>query len=220
MNKRFLLAAFCSGMISTALLNGCGLLDERPHSKTDIEEFVTDIDKDATVDYKSREKLTIWGRPYYSYDAVIGGINCQVLDVCYYKDAVMNIRKGYTLETNYPYKLCEELWNDVSEDYPGVDDIKAKNDDPELRLAYESVGDKFDDVTRVDVEEKDDEMTEELFDEYWDFYCDLMGAMEDYPEYKTVSLTITHKEKNFYIVFYDTDEEVYEEEYEKLFGDN
>ena len=221
MNKGLLLTAFCSGIVSTALLNGCGILDERPHSKADIEEFVTDIDKDATVDYKSREKHIIWGRPYYSYDAVIGGIDCQVVDASRYKDAVMCIRLGYDLKTNYPYKLCEELWDDVREDYPDVDDIKPSNSDPELRLDYDSAGVKdYNDKTRVDVTEEDDEMTEELFDEYWDFYCDLMDAMEDYPEFNGVSLTIRNEDKDFYIVFFGTDEEVYEREYEKLFGDN
>ena len=172
------------------------------------------------MDYDSREKHNIWGRPYYSYDAVIGGIDCQVLDACYYKDAVMDLRKGYNLETNYPYRLCEELWDDVSEDYPGVDAIKVSNSDPELRLAYDSVGTKSYDVTSVNVEEKDDEMTEELFDEYWNFYCDLMDAMEDYPEFNGVALFITNKDKNFRVAFLSTDEEVYEEEYKKLFGDN
>ena len=220
MNRRFLLAAFCSGMISTALLNGCGLFDERPHNKAEIEEFVTDIDKDATVDYKSREKLKIWGRPYYSYDAVIGGIECQVLDACRARDE-MCLKMGYDLQTDYPHKLCEELWDDIREDYPDVGDMHVSNSNPDLRLAYDSVGvEAYNDDTDIWVDEEDDDMTEELFDEYWDFYCDLMDAMEDYPEFSEVSMIITNEDRDFHIVFLNTDEEVYEEEYKKLFGDS
>lgn len=219
MTKKFLLAAFCSGIVSTALLSGCGLFESRPHSKTAVGEFVTDIDKNATVDYKSREKITLWGRTCYKYDAVIGDIDCQVIDVLHIKDEI-GLTEVYTLKTNYQYKLCEELWDEISEEHPDVDDIAMMNSDPDLQLAYESVEAKGGDITHIFVHEEDDEMTEELFDEYWDFYCDLMDAMEEYPEFSSVALTITNENKDFYIVFLGTDEDEYKEEYEKLFGDN
>lgn len=218
MNKKFLLAAFCSGLISTALLSGCSLFGPKPHSKTAIEDFVTDIDKNATVDYKSREKITLWGRDCYKYDAVIGDIDCQVIDTLHLKDE-LGLVEVYTLKTNYPYKLCEELWDNVSGEHPDVDCIAVMNSDPDLQLAYESAEAKGGDITHIFVHEEDNEMTKELFDEYWDFYCDLMDAMEDYPEFRSVSLTITNENKDFYIVFLGTDEDEYKEEYDKLFGD-
>ena len=218
MNKRFILVAFCSGIISTALLSGCGLFESRPHSKAGVEDFVTDIDKEATVDFDSREKFTPWEHDCYKYDAVIGGIDCQVIEELHYKDE-LGLRKVYELKTNYPYKLCEKLWDDVRKNYPDVDDIKVTNSDPDLRLVYESSAAKGPDITHVFVHEED-EMTKELFDEYWDFYCDLIDVMKNYPEFSAVALTVTNEDEDFYIVFLGTDEEEYEEEYEKLFGNN
>lgn len=207
------------------VLCGCGKAS--PHSERRLEKFVEEIDEDATLDYESRESLeNAWGSNYidYRYDAEIGGIECYVVDR-YYKNLDLPLYDSYEIETDYTYRLCEELWDDVRVNYPSVNPLEEKDDYGETArsLTPTLVGGPYEVNGRVvpgwlSVAVYEDTIDEEVFDEYWNFYCDLIDAMEDYPEFGRLQISVYegNTSKRFY--FTDTDDEEYDEQYENYFG--
>lgn len=219
---------FILGFVVTSLcpmLCGCGKAS--PHSKRSLEAFVKEIDEDATLDYKSKEALRDeWGRNYidYRYDAEIGGIECYVVDR-FYRNIDLPLSDYYKIETDYPYRLCAKLWDDVRVNYPSVEPLEEADDYGEtarsLSLAlvggpYEINGRMVPGWTYVYVYE--DAIDEDLFNEYWDFYCDLKDAMEDYPEFGVLQLSVYEGDTSKRFYFSDTTDDEYDEAYENYFG--
>lgn len=213
-------ACFCS------VLCGCGKAS--PHSERRLVAFVEEIDEDATLDYESGEALDgEWGENCidYRYDAEIGGIDCYVVDR-YYKNFDNPLYGDrYEIETDYTYRLCTELWDDVRVNYPSVDPLEEENDYGEtarsLSLAlvggpYEINGRMVPGWTYVYVYE--DAIDEDLFNEYWNFYCDLKDAMEDYPEFGVLQLSVYEGDTSKRFYFSDTTDDEYDEAYENYFG--
>jgi hypothetical protein len=207
------------------MLCGCGKVS--PHSQRSLEKFVEEIDEDATLDYKSKEALqNDWDRNYtdYRYDAEIGGIDCYVVDR-YYKNLDLPLSDSYKIETDYTYRLCAELWDDVRVDYPSVDALEEEDDYGETTrsLSLMLVGEPYnmDGRTLTDyviVFVHKDVIDEEVFDDYWDFYCDLMDAMEDYPEFGGLYISVYEGDTNKHFTFNGTDDDEYDKEYESYFG--
>lgn len=220
---------FTLGFVAGCLcLTLCGCGKASPHSKRSLEAFVEEIDEDGTLDYKSREALRYeWnGRKYtdYRYDAEIGGIDCYVVDR-YYKNIDLPLSDYYKIETDYPYRLCAELWDDVRVYYPSVDPLEEGDDYGETSrsLTLTLVGEPSEVNGKVlsdwmSVYVHEDTIDEEVFDDYWNFYCDLMDAMEDYPEFGKVNICVYEGDTNKHFVFNDTDSDEYDEEYESYFG--
>lgn len=217
-----------SGLVTACLcpmLCGCGKVS--PHSQRSLEKFVEEIDEDATLDYKSKEALqNDWDRNYtdYRYDAEIGGIDCYVVDR-YYKNLDLPLSDSYKIETDYTYRLCAELWDDVRVDYPSVDALEEEDDYGETTrsLSLMLVGEPYnmDGRTLTDyviVFVHKDVIDEEVFDDYWDFYCDLMDAMEDYPEFGGLYISVYEGDTNKHFTFNGTDDDEYDKEYESYFG--
>lgn len=217
-----------SGLTAACLcpvLCGCGKVS--PHSQRSLERFVEEIDKDSTLDYKSREVLDgEWGENYtdYRYDAEIGGIDCYVVDR-YYKNLDLPLSDSYKIETDYTYRLCAELWDDVRVDYPCVDPLEEEDGYGETTRSlspmlvgepYEMGGRTLTDYVIVFVHK--DVIDEEVFDDYWNFYCDLMDAMEDYPEFGGLYISVYEGDTNKHFTFNGTDNDEYDKEYESYFG--
>lgn len=217
-----------SGLMTACLcpmLCGCGKVS--PHSERSLERFVEEIDEDATLDYKSREALqNEWGRNYtdYRYDAEIGGIDCYVVDR-YYRNLDLPLSDSYKIETDYIYRLCAELWDDVRVDYPSVDALEEEDDYGETTRSlspmlvgepYEMDGRTLTDYVIIFVHK--DVIDEEVFDDYWDFYCDLMNAMEDYPEFGGLYISVYEGDTNKHFTFNGTDDDEYDKEYGSYFG--
>ena len=217
-----------SGLMAACLcpvLCGCGKVS--PHSERSLERFVEEIDEDATLDYKSRETLDgEWGENYtdYRYDAEIGGIDCYVVDR-YYKNLDLPLSDSYKIETDYTYRLCAELWDDVRVNYPCVDPLEEEDDYDETTRSlspmlvgepYEMDGRTLTDYVIVFVHK--DVIDEEVFDDYWNFYCDLIDAMEDYPEFGGLYISVYEGDTNKHFTFNDTDNDEYDKEYESYFG--
>lgn len=220
---------FITGLVAACLcpvLCGCGKVS--PHSERSLEAFVEKIDEDATLDYESREALDgEWGENCsdYRYDAEIGGIDCYVVDR-YYKN-LDNLLAGdsYEIETDYTYRLCAELWDDVRVDYPCVDPLEEEDDYGETARSlspvlvgesYEVNGRVLTDYVIVSVHK--DVIDEEVFDDYWNFYCDLIDAMEDYPEFGGLYISVYEGDSSRHFTFNDTDDDEYDKEYENYFG--
>lgn len=220
---------FISGLVGVCLcpvLCGCGKAS--PHSKGRLEKFVEEIDKDATLDYKSREALeNDWGENYidYRYNAEIGGIDCYVVDRFYKNFDFPLSGDSYEIETDYTYRLCAELWDDVRVNYPCVDALEEKYKYGETAHSlspmlvgepFEINGHVFTDYVILFVHK--DTINEKVFDDYWNFYCDLMDAMEDYPEFGGLYISVYEGDTDKHFTFNGTDDEEYNEEYENYFG--
>ncbi len=131
---------------------------------------------------------------------------------------------SYEIETDYTYRLCAELWDDVRANYPCVDPLEEEDDYGETSRSltpvlvggpYELKGRKVPGKLFVAVYE--DTIDEDLFDEYWDFYCDLKDAMEDYPEFGVLQLSVYEGDTSKRFYFSDTTDEEYDEAYENYF---
>ena len=207
------------------MLCGCG--KPSPHSKRSLEAFVEKIDEDATLDYESQEALPDerGGETYieYRYDAEIGGIDCYVVDRYYWGEFSSD---SYEIETDYTYRLCAELWDDVREDYPNVGPLEEDDDYGEttnsmmLGLVGEPTKIKGQMCPgRIFLVVHEGVIDEDVFDEYWDFYCDLIDAMEDYPEFGKVILGVYEGGGGFdkYFKFTGTNDADYDLAYEKFF---
>ncbi len=222
--RRVLISGFAAACLCP-MLCGCGKVS--PHSQRSLERFVEEIDEDATLDYKSREALqNEWGRNYtdYRYDAEIGGIDCYVVDR-YYRNLDLPLSDSYEIETDYTYRLCAELWDDVRVDYPCVDPLEEEDDYGETTrsLSLMLVGEPYnmDGRTLTDyviVFVHKDAIDEEVFDDYWNFYCDLMDAMKDYPEFGGLYISVYEGDTNKHFTFNGTDNDEYDKEYESYFG--
>ena len=219
---------FTLGLMAGCLcLTLCGCGKASSHSKRSLEAFVEEIDDDATLDYKSREALRDeWGRNYidYRYDAEIGGIECYVVDR-FYRNIDLPLSDYYKIETDYPYRLCAELWDDVRVNYPSVDTLEEEDDYGETIRSLSPMlvgkpteldGRVLTDYVIVFVHE--DVIDEEVFDDYWNFYCDLIDAMKDYPEFGGLYISVYESVTDRHFTFNDTDEDEYDKEYENYFG--
>lgn len=228
MNKSKFRQIFILGFMTACLcpvLCGCGKAS--PHSERRLEAFVEDIDEDATLDYKSREALeNAWGEDYidYRYDAEIGGIDCYVVDRYYKNLDNPLVGDSYEIETDYTYRLCSELWDDARVNYPNVDPLEEEDDYGETSrsLSPMLVGEplEIDDRVLTDyviIFVHKDVIDEEVFDDYWDFYCDLIDAMEDYPEFGGLCISVYEGDTNKHFAFNDTDSDEYDVEYESFF---
>lgn len=216
------------GLVATCLCSTlCSCGKPSSHSERSLVRFVEEIDKDATLDYKSREALpSAWGEDCmeYRYDAEIGGIDCYVVDR-YYKNIDLPLSDKYEIETDYPYRLCAELWDDVREDYPCVEPLEDEDDygETERSLSSMLVGEPIEVNGKVLIDYviifvHEDTIDEEVFDDYWNFYCDLIDAMEDYPEFGGLYISVYEGDTDKHFTFNDTDSDEYDKEYESYFG--
>ena len=214
---------FVLGLATACLcftLCGCGKVS--PHSERRLVAFVEEIDEDATLDYESREPVFDAFRDLtdYRYDAKIGGIDCYVVDR-YYRNFDLPFSDYYKITTDYTYRLCELLWDDLRVDYPCINSFENKLDgiQPLQGLAgepYEMNGHLVPDCVTVYAHE--DVIDEEVFDDYWNFYCDLTDAMKEYPEFARLQVSVYEGDTSRHFTFNGIDSDEYDKEYESYFG--
>jgi len=196
------------------------------HDNDSLVAFVKEIDEDATLDYKS-------GRPVYDsfrdledycYDANIGGVDCYVVDRYFENpDRKLDLPFSdyYMILTDYTYRLCEDLWDDLRVEYTCVNPFENKMVAVQklqglAREPHEIDGRMIPDCVTVSAYE--DVVDEEVFNDYWNFYCDLIESMEDYPEFAKLQITVYEENTHKHFTFSDTDDDEYDKEYESYFG--